>query len=369
MSEILPTVLICIILAYCSQNRLFSVQLSEKHRFDIPLFAIIIILVFFAGLRNNYNDTALYIKTFRSAETVADFWKTSPGLVDNPLFYSFRNFFKHSISDNQHLYLLTLSTFTNTTLVLFIRKYSTNFTLSMVVFFAIGLFYDTMGATKQTFAIAILTFGLRALFKKKYLLFYLIVFLAMLFHTYAVFFAILPLFMNRPWSLFTYVTILSVIVLLFSFQTTLDVIMSTAEETGKNIDSGELLDNTGINPFRLAVFGVPPLLSFIFQKQLETQYTREKSILLNMGIISFLIMLLGIFTAANLFGRFSGYFEIGSIIMLPWILDKIFDDRSIQIASFVVGLCYLAFFAYLSRGFDAEYSYITLGRFYNSLKA
>ncbi|MBE6692738.1 MAG: EpsG family protein [Ruminococcaceae bacterium] len=369
MLEVLPTVLICIILAYCSQNRLFSVQITEKYRFDIPLFAIILILGFFVGLRNNYNDTSMYIRNFKIASTVDQYLETAPDLVDNPLFYSFVSYFRHSISDNHHLYLLTISFFTNTSLILFIKKYSTNFTLSLVIFFAIGLFYDTMGAMKQTLAIAILTYALRALFKKKYLVFYIIVFIAMLFHTYAVFFAILPLFMNKPWSLFTYVTIVGVIVVLFSFQSALDIVLSAAEETGKSIDTEGLMHNLGINPLRLAVFGIPPLLSFIFQKQLETKYTREKSILLNMGIISFLIMLMGIFNGANLFGRFSGYFEIGSIIMLPWIIDEIFDDRSVQMASLVVGLCYIAFFTYLSIGFDAKYSSVTLGQFINSLQA
>ena len=368
MSEILPIVFICIILAYCSQNRLFSVRLTEKINLDIPLIAIILILGFFCGLRIGYNDTYLYIKNFQSAQTVSDYFNSSPEIVDNPLFYAFQNFFRHEISENYHLFLLTFSFFTNTTLILFIRKYSTNFMLSMMVFFAIGLFYDTMGAMKQTFAIAILTFALRALFKKKYLLFYIIVFIAFLFHTYAIFFAILPLFIKRPWTLFTYITIGTVVILLMSFQSAIDILLSAAEETGKNISSEELLDNIGINPFRLAVFGVPPLLSFVFQQQLENKYNPEKSILMNMSIISFLIMALGIFTAANLFGRCAGYFEIGTIIMLPWILENIFDDRSIQMASLVVGLCYFGFFIFLSDGFDAKYVSISFGKFLETLK-
>ncbi len=369
MSEILPLVFICLILAYCSQNGLFSVRLSQKINFDIPLLIIILLLGFFCGLRIHYNDTSLYILTFEEAETFTEYWRTKPTATENPFFYAFRNFFKHNISDNYHVFFLTVSFFANTSMVLFIRKFSSNFMLSMMVYFAIGLYFDTMGAMKQTLAIAILTYALRALFKKKYVLFYLIVIIAFFFHTYSIFFAILPLFMKRPWTLFTYITIATVIVLLMSFQSALDVILSAAEETGKHISNEELNDNIGINPFRLAVFGVPPLLSFVFQKQLEDKYTTDKSILMNMGIISFLIMCMGIFTAANLFGRFSGYFEIGSIIMLPWILDNIFDYRTVQMASLVVGLCYLLFFFFLSQGFDAEYASITFRQFTQTLKS
>lgn len=368
MSEILPILFICIILAYCSQNRLFCVRISEKKTLDLPLVIIIVTLVLFCGLRTNFNDTYLYIHTFKNAQPLTEFLKSEPEIVENPLFYSLVCIFRNNISDNYHLFLLAISVFTNTSIILFIRKFSTNFTLSITIYFSIGLYYDTLGAMKQTLAIAILTYAIRALIKKKYIVFYLIVFIAMLFHTYAIFFAILPLFTRKPWTLFTYITIVSVILLMFSFQSTLDMIMSAAEETGKHISSEELLDNIGINPFRLAVFAVPPLLSFIFQTQLEDKYTREMSVLMNMSIISFLVMFMGIFTAANLFGRCSGYFEIGAIIAVPWLLDKIFEERSVQIASIIVGFCYLAFFNFLSQGFDAEYSYITFSQFIQTLK-
>ena len=369
MTEILPILFLCIILAYCSQNRLFCVRLSEEKTFDVPLTIMIIVLCLFCGLRINYNDTYLYIWSFKNAVPLSEFLKTQPEITENPFFYALECIYRNNISDNLHLYLLSISVFTNTSLILFIRKFTTNFTLSITIYFSIGLYYDTLGAMKQTLAIAILTYALRALFKKKYALFYIIVILAMLFHTYAIFFAILPLFTRKPWTLFTYVTIVSVIVLLLSFQSTLEFIMSAAENTGKHINSDELLDNLGINPFRLAVFGVPTILSFIFQTQLEDKYTHEKSILMNMSIISFLIMFMGIFTAANLFGRCSGYFELGSIIMLPWILDKIFDERSVQLASVIVVLSYLTFFYFLSQGFDAEYAYITFSQFIQTLKS
>lgn len=367
MREILLPFAVSLLLAYCSQNGIFVTAFTKKRNLDLPLIALIIMLSFFCGLRIDYNDTYLYIYNFKNAISVSEYFSTAPGVFDNPLFYGFQSFFRHHISDNYHLYFLTIGTFTNASMLRFIRKHTTNFVLSVTIFFAIGLYFDTMGAMKQTIAIAILTYAVEALIKRKYLLFYIIVFIAMLFHTYAIFFVILPLFLNRPWTVITYATVIGVVVLLFSFESTLTILMSAAEETGKNLAKEELMDNIGTHPLRLAVFAVPPMLSFFFQEYLNESYDSEKKVMMNMSILSFLVMSMGIFTAANLFGRSAGYFEIGSVIILPWIIEEIFDEQSARFMSIIVGICYLGFFMYLSQGFSDAYASIGIGQFFISL--
>lgn len=367
MSEILPIFLISICLAYCSQKGFFVTQITENKKFDIPLTALIIMLSFFCGLRTDFNDTYLYVKLFKTAVPLSEYLETLPEWSDNPLFYGFQSYFRNDISENYHLYLLVISFFTVTSFVLFIKRHSTNFTLSIVIFFSIELFTDTMGMMKQCIAMAILTYALEALFKKKYLLYFIIVLFAILWHTYAIFFIILPFFQRKPWTLFTYVAIIVVIISLLSFESTLTMLQNAAEETGKNLAEEELLDNNGVNIFRLAVFAIPPLLSFIFQNQTSNNYNVEKSVLMNMSILSFLIMSMGIFTAANLFSRCATYFEIGSIVILPWLLENIFDKKSLKSVLLFVGICYMALFAFMTTGFDNSYASIGIGQFFIGL--
>ncbi len=367
MLEIVPILLISLVLAYCSENGYFVAEITQNRKIDFPLLILIIFTGFFCGLRIDFNDTYLYIAMFEDAPTLSDYWSTNPEWSDNPLFYAWQSFFRHSISDNYHLYLTVIAFFTNTSFILFIKRHSSNFLFSILIYFSIEMFTDNMGMMKQCIAMAILTYALEALFKKRYLLFYLIVCFAILWHTYAIFFIILPFFRNRPWTAFTYVAVVSVIILLLSFESTITMLQSAAEETGKNLSDEELLDNNGVNLFRLAVFSIPPILSFFFQDRLNRSYDEKKSLIMNISILSFLIMCMGLFTAANLFSRGATYFEIGSIVILPWILDEIFEKKSARFVSIIAGICYLALFVFMMQGFDYNYASIGIGEFFISL--
>jgi hypothetical protein len=57
-------------------------------------------------------------------------------------------------------------------------------------------------------------------------------------------------------------------------------------------------------------------------------------------------MIMGTQGGANMFGRMAHYFEIGSICMLPWILDKVLEKRSYQLVSIMAVIGYFGFFAY-----------------------
>ena len=367
MLEILPLFCLSLFLAYCSQKNNFILKINENIKIDLAFVFLVIALSVFAGLRTNYNDTWLYKLNFKNAVPLSEYLATDPGFFDNPFFYGFQCFFRHNISNNFNLFCMLVSFFIIFSILRLIKKYSKNFVLSMTIFFALALYYDILGAMKQTIAIAILTYAVDALIKKKTLLYLCIVILATLFHSYAIFYLILIIFINRPWSVTTYITVFAIAVLLLTFESTLDMIMSAAEDAGKNLAEEEMKDNNGISPFRLIVFAIPPILTLLFQDNLNPLYDRSKCILVNMSIISFLIMSLGIFTAANMFGRCAGYFLISSIIILPWIIEEIFDKESVKFASIIVGLCYVGFFYMESLGFDAEYTAMGLGEFFLSL--
>ena len=88
---------------------------------------------------------------------------------------------------------------------------------------------------------------------------------------------------------------------------------------------------------------------------------------MNMSILSFLIMCMGIFSAANLFGRSAVYFEIGTILILPWVVEEMFNKESRGAAFVIVGSCYLLFFAYMVKDFSYAYRSIDIVEFVRSI--
>lgn len=351
MIKMLILLVVSMCLAYCAQHDVLTVPLTQKRSINVPLVIMIVMLSLVVGLRTHYNDTSQYIASFLDAPTLQQYIDSKPELLDYPLFYGFQSFFRHNISDNYHLFFLVIATFTNASFICFFKKHSDDFTFSILIFFSIGLYVFTMAAMKQCFAMAFLTFALNALIDKKYVKFYFWVFVAMLIHAYAVLFAVLPIFTKKPWTLLTYCSIIAVVFVVFTFESSITSFLEFTEDTSREISEEYILDSAGINLFRLAVYAVPPLVSFVFQELLNDNYTHTQNVLMNASILSFLVMALGLTGGANFFGRAALYFEIGTVCILPWLVKQIFSEESKAVGTTIVGSAYILFFAYSLIGF------------------
>lgn len=367
MLKLMILLAVSMCLAFCSQKGILVIPVARKFKIDIPLIVMIVMLSLFTGLRTQFNDTPLYIASFKEAPTFEKFLSKSPGLLDYPFFYGYESLFRHHISANPHLFLLSIAFFTNASFIVFIKKHSENFAFSMLMFFSLGLYVSTMAAMKQCLAMAVLTYAVNMLIKKKYFWFYVLVFIAMLFHAYAIFFVVLPFFTQKPWTIMTYVAIIGVLFVIFTFESTITGFLEIAEEAGKEIKVEYVIDTQSINLFRVAVYSVPPIISFIFQELLNESYDHKKHILMNMSILSFLIMCLGLVSAANLFGRSAIYFELGTIVIMPWLVKQMFSEESQKTGHVIVGGCFAAYFAYSVIDFSYGYRAIDFFEFMKTL--
>lgn len=370
MTKLLVVFAAALVLAYLSeQNTKATVAAGRRYvaHKDWAYVLLVTVLVLFTGLRTNYNDTATYITMFHSAPGVAGYFSEpkSFNLLSNPLFYLILNAIK-DIVGNPQVFIFVFSLFTQICLVHFFKQYASNFLFSIFIYFTLGTFCLTLAAIKQMAAMAILTLAVPFFEKKQWVRFYLIVFLAMLMHTYALAFAILPLFTRTPWKLFTFAFVAFVAILLTNFQEVITAFLEQADEAGKTIAEYEVFDNTSINMFRLAVYAVTPLISLIFQRFIFRDSDRIDHVLVHMSIISLAFMVLGTQSGANMFGRMANYFELGTICCLPAMLEKTFDTRSHRLVSTVACACFLGFFTYanaIGGNFGGEYRSVGLLEF------
>ena len=77
-----------------------------------------------------------------------------------------------------------------------------------------------------------------------------------------------------------------------------------------------------------------------------------------MSVISLCFMLMGSRAGANMFSRMAHYFEIGTICILPWLVQKPFVRDSYRVIVSVAVLCFGVFFIYaygINMNFDTEY--------------
>lgn len=371
----------CVFLMYLSQvyyptsMQLEGPQTGRRHfmlrKADIFMIVVIVWMTCFSFLRTSYNDTWNYIFAWNNSNGARAFLE-SGGLLDltgNPLSNLWRDI-SHDISDNYHIYFLLPALLSSFAVVKLFKKYSVNPALSMLVFFSLGTYIVYVAALKQCFAIFFLLLSIPYAEEKKYVRFYLLVAIAILFHTHAFMFLILPLLFERPWGIITYLGLLATIFAMLTYDRTLGAFMEYAQSIGVLVDEGEVFDGHQINLIRVAVYWIPSILAFAFRKHLFRESSRSENLFVNMSTVCAMILTIGTVQAANLFARMAAYFEIATAISLPWMIKKLFTKRSAQFITICASVLYFGYFLYefgVSKDFGNDYSAITLRQFITSL--
>lgn len=371
MLKLLILLAVSVMLAYVSQqNTVLCYQTGAPYRTsrDWGYMALLILLTCFSGMRYDYNDTGNYISIFRNAPFFLERIRGEFDIFTNPLFYLFLSAFK-SFFNNEYAFLFVTAAFTQFSFLLFIKRYSVNFTFSIFLYFTLGTYCFTLAALKQVLAMSILLLSIPYLERKQLLRYYLLVFLAMTVHTYAIAFALLPLFRFRPWSVFTFLFLGIVAAVMMNFEGVIASFLDSADDVGKTIYSEDVLNNTSLNFLRVLVYSATPLVTLLFRRWLFLDSRAEHNILTHMSIISFAFMLLGTQNGANMFARMGTYFELGTICILPWLIPRTFERRSARLVNCMIVVLFLGYFFYeftIAKNFNSFQAY-TLWEFIRKL--
>ncbi len=360
---------------YPTSTRLSGPQIGRHHflRTKSDIFAVFAIfwLSAFSFLRTSYNDTVHYIYGFRTTVSVAEGW--AEGLftewTGNPLSMLYRSIIR-DFTDNYHIYFLFPAWMSSLAVIKLIKQFSERPAFSLLIFFSIGTYIMYMAALKQCMAMFFLLMSLPYAIEKKYIRFYLLVFVAMLFHTHAFMFAIVPLLLGKPWGKVTWALLGATVFAMLTYDSTLGAFMEYAQSIGALVAEIEVFDGHQINILRVLVYWVPALLALIFRRRLFADSTRIENLFMNMSIVSAFILTIGLVQGANLYARMAGYFEIATAIALPWIIKKLFTTQSAQMVTVLAGVLYFGYFLYeftVSKNFGNDYAAITLWQFIQGL--
>ena len=371
----------CVFLMYLSQTyfpvetQLDSRQTGKRHfmlrRSDVFMIVTILWLTSFSFLRTSYNDTSNYIASFMNAESVIDGVEngTFVDWTGNPFSMLYRSLV-HDFTDNYHIYFFFPAVLSSFAVVKLLKRYSVAPAFSLLIFFSLGTYVMYIAALKQCLAMFFLLMALPYAIDKKYVRFYLLVLVAILFHTHAFMFAIVPFLLEKPWGKVSWILLGATLFAMVTYDVTLGAFMNYAQSIGALVAEEEVFDDHQINMLRVLVYWVPAILALIFRRRLFLDSSKAENLFVNMSIVSAFILTLGLVQAANLFARMAGYFEIATAIALPWIVKKLFTKQSAQFVMTFASILYFAYFIYeftVSKNFDADYSAITMWQFITSL--
>lgn len=356
---------------YPVEPRLQELQTGRNHflreKADPFLIIIIFWLTCFYFLRENYNDTANYIFFWRHAESMRELLAngTLLDLTGNPLSNLWQTL-SHEIAENFHVYFLLPAFMINYVVIKLMKHYSVSPAFSLLIFFSIGTCVMYMAAMKQCFALFFLLWSIPYAEQKQYGRFYLLVGIAILFHTHAFMFAILPFLFGKPWGKVTWLGLAVALVAMATYDVTLGAFMEYAQSIGMLVDESELFDGHQINILRVLVYWIPTILALVFRRRLFHDSSRMENVFANMAIVSSVILMLGLVQGANLYARMAAYFEIGAAITLPWMIQKLFNRRSARLVTAMACVCYFGYFLYefgISKSFGSQYRAISLWQF------
>ena len=276
MTKLFLTLLwICLFAHLSAKNRSYGrLRHGRGKRWDLYLTLLVIPLVLLIGLRSDYNDSTAYIGGFRESPTLLTFWADPDNyaLLNNPLFQFYTALIR-TLTDNFSVYFLITAAVTVCSTVYFLRRISERdtFTLSVFTYYTLGTCLFALAAMKQALAMAILGYAVLALIDKKYTRFVVITFLAGLFHTYAwAFLVILPL-TGKPWRTRTFLVVLATLFVMVTFRGTVSRYLDYAEDIGKASSEELVFSGQGINIFRVVVYAIVPVATFLFQPILTPQ--------------------------------------------------------------------------------------------------
>lgn len=323
---------------------------------NIIIVMMFLVLAVFIGLRTHMNDTRTYCNIY---EDMALFPEILEGfdwsLGNNPGFAICNSLIK-TLGFSTQSYLMIYALITNGLYIRFIKRYSSNFLMSMFLFITTGVYLFTGAAIKQAFATALALYALDFAIQKKWVRFIVIILLAMSFHPYVLVYFAVPFLMFKPGTGKTYVLMLGTVVGAVILQKYMGLVVEFTE-TFSDSYSLEEFSGAGVNLFRVAVCNVPLVLLFWFNRKLYLKSDRANSLIGNLTIMNGIIMFLGIFGTANYFARLANFFLCTQAITIPYMLRQMKDkDRKFLTLGTVVG--YTLFFYYenvISNPFSMQF--------------
>ncbi len=362
MTEFIVLIVVSLMLAWVIQRTYIfypnSPQTNRRNR--VCYFIICIAMSFFIGLRTFYNDTAVYIASYRQSQGFPEVLEGfSRKLGDNPGFVLLNALFKTNDISHQS-FLLFYSIVSVGAFIYFIKKYSNNFTLSLFLLFTTNTYLISAAAVKQSMAIAIALLGIQFAINRKWVPYIITILVAATFHPYVLIFLLVPFLMFKPWTIWTYVLVFGFISLGFTLDSLLGVIIDITTMIGDSYSEVNLVGD-GINIFRVLVSNVPMILTFMYRQYIFRDSTRSENLMINMAMINGAIMFVGMFGTAIYFSRLASYFTVAQCVALPWILNKLpRKQRSFYTVAMII--CYIGFFLYanvLINSFNSGFTRIS----------
>lgn len=315
-----------------------------------PVLLVIIPMIVTAALRKDtIGDTYAYMVGFRdTVPSLSTIPEAISGDNKDKGFIVFRIILKKLIGNNYYIYFGVIAAICLLCVAVVYRKYSCNFAMSMFLFLASSDYLQwTHNGMRQFIAVCIIFAATDLLLKKKYIPYMLIVLIASTIHATAL--LMIPIcfiVQGKAWNLRSVLYTAAVLIAINFAGALSDFIVDFMTDTQYSSEVNQFLTTDGTNILRVIVFAVPPALALIFKRYIYAGSSPIIDLSVNMAVISMGAYIISAVTSGMFIGRIPIYFSLYNYILLPWIVENVFEKRSQKIVYAVIIACYMYFYYY-----------------------
>lgn len=230
------------------------------------------------------------------------------------------------------------------------RRYSPNFWLSIFLFVASTDYMSWMQNGLRQFIAVCMTFAsFELMLQKKYIKFALIVLIASQIHGSAVIMLPLAFIMQgKALNSKTMLTILAAalcVPFVDRFTPIMEMLMEDTQYS--NVMTNEIwVNDDGTNVIRVIVYSVPALMVFFGRRYVVHSNDPAINQCINASIITMAIYLVSMVTSGIYVGRLPIYTTLYGYMVLPWVIDQIFEKDTARLIKLMMVVLYTGFFYY-----------------------
>ena len=364
MPEFLIIFTLAILLSYFSENNYIvklwdpSGNLRRVRRRKVDpycFYAILLILILFVGLRTSYNDTNIYVRNYILLETGSGAHENIKwSLAENPSFVVSNILIKRVVGGEGQEMLFVCALTTMTLFLVFYRRWSPKFWFTIYLFIASGMLLFTMAALKQVIAMGIGLCGISCFLTNKKYLFLCCVLFAITFHPFVFLYLSAFYLSERVWSKKVILIIVVAILGGLFVEYFLDFAYGLTRTIGAQYDKYDELSSDGVNFLRFMVYSVVPSISIFYRQKINTRRDTKLALFINLSLIGWCFMFIGLFTGANLLGRMAVYFDPFAHLALSMLLFRYvsWDARQALLLCCTIGYFIFMVIELYTRDFD-----------------
>lgn len=314
-----------ILLLYISFIYIFFCYKGKKIKKNNLFLAIVFISLFIlVGFRSYSmgNDTITYVRSFENAITYKwnylDMTRFEKGFVLFEILLGF-------VTKEPRLFIIITSFIFNFSVYKFIKKYSDNYYLSVIMYVCLLFFYSSMTAMRQFFAVIIILYAYKYIKRKQLIPFVILVLVATTFHITSIICIVL-----YPMSIIGFSRKKSIILIMVSLlilESISVVSVKFSSFLGWDYTYGTRTDDFSLANFLYFVTFFTMFLVSMWLYKRNKITNKENEFYIYVLLFSALINLIAI--KMNILSRASEYFTIFSIIALPNIINSCCSKKEI----------------------------------------